>query len=113
MITKTIRRQHLYHPLIHLWAVDLGGQVGSSFLAAITPTVISELLILKIPRLIKPYYACAKDSKTTHSNFTGLTEVHLPNKAIVVLGISFTYLGKDNEEERDNHSIVSMNKYNS
>ena len=35
------------------------------FLAAITPTVISELLILKFPRFIKPYYACAKDSKTT------------------------------------------------
>ena len=24
-----------------------------------------------------------------------------------------TYLGKDNEEERDNYSIVSMNEYNS
>ena len=45
--------------------------------------------------------------------YRGTAENQCNMAVMVVLCIYFTYLDKDNEEERDNHSIVSMNKYNS
>ena len=59
-------------------------------------------LILRISRLGLP-----------RNLYRGTAENQCNMAAIVVLCIYFTYLGKDNEEERDNHSIVSMNEYNS